>query len=190
MNRNLLFVSTILLLISCSEKVANVDSDQVQIKSVNTVIDPKQQKLESLKSSAPVDLEVLKNLLPEKLMDIKRSHFSVSSSMGYGMAHADYERNNQTGVRVTYYDCSGEAGAGIFESIYWNRLNQSKEDETSTLKTINVAGARAIEKFDKETKVTTFTFLANEKILVIISGRNIDPSTLKDNIQNFQFKSI
>ena len=190
MKRNLLFVSTILLLISCTEKVANKESDQVQIKSVNTVIDPKQQKLESLKFSAPVDLEILKNLLPEKMNDIKRTHYSVSSSLGYGMAHADYEKNSNSGVRVTYYDCSGEAGAGIFESVYWNRLNQSKEDETSTLKTINFAGAKAIEKFDKETKVTTFTFLANEKILVIISGRNIDPSVLKENIQNFQFKSI
>ena len=190
MNRNLLFVSTILLLISCSEKVANKESDQVQIKSVNTTIDPKQQKLESLKSSAPVDLEVLKNLLPEKMNDIKRTHFSVSSSMGYGMAHADYEKNSKTDIRVTYYDCSGEAGAGIFESIYWNRLNQSKEDETSTLKTINLAGAKTIEKFDKDTKVTTFTFLANEKILVIISGRNVDPSSLKETVQKFQFKSI
>ena len=190
MNRNLLFVSTILLLISCSEKAARKESDQVQIKSVNTVSDPKQQKIETLKSSTPVDLEVLKNLLPETMNDIKRTHYSVTSSMGYGMAHADYEKNGKTGVRVTYYDCSGEAGAGIFESIYWNRLNQSKEDETSTLKTINLAGARTIEKFDKETKVTTFTFLANEKILVIISGRNVDPASIKENIQKFQFKSI
>lgn len=188
MNRNLLFVSFILIFYSCSEKAARKESDQVQIKSVNTVADPRQQKIESLKSSAPIDLEVLKNLLPERMNEIKRSHYSVSSSMGYGMAHADYEKNSKTDVRITYYDCSGEAGAGIFESIYLNRLNQSKEDASSTLKTIDLAGAKAIEKFDKETKVTTVTFLANEKILVIVSGRNVEPSSLKENIQKLDLK--
>jgi hypothetical protein len=187
MNRNLLFVSFILLLFSCSEKAARKESEQVQIKSVNTVIDPKQQKIESLKSSAPMDLEVLKNLLPLTMNDIKRSHYSVSNSMGYGLAHADYEKNSKTDIRVTFYDCSGEAGAGIFESVYWNRLNQTKEDETSTLRTIDLSGARALEKFDKDTKVTTITFLVNEKILAVISGRNIDPAVMKDNIAKMEF---
>lgn len=183
MNRNLLFVSTILALFSCSQKSAQKDSDQVQIKSVNTVVDPRQQKLQSLKSSMPVDLGDLQNLLPERMNDIKRTHYSVSNSMGYGMAHADYEKNSKTDIRITLYDCSGEAGAGLFESIYLNRLNQTREDATSILKTIDLPAGKALEKFDKETRVTTISYMVNDQVLAIVSGRNIEPAALKESVQ-------
>jgi hypothetical protein len=188
MNRNLLLPALLFIIISCSEKSEKKAEENAQVKSINTVIDPKVQKLESLKSLTPMDLEELKSFLPDVINGIKRSHYSVSSGLGYGMAHADYEKNNKTDIRVTLYDCAGEPGAGLFESIYWNRLNQVKEDENAVIKTVDISGGKAIQKIEKGTNITTLTYFANNRILVILSGKNVDPAALEENIRAIELK--
>jgi hypothetical protein len=189
MNRNLLLLALLFIISSCSEKSEKKAEDKTQVKSINTVIDPKVQKLETLRSMSPMDLEELKSFLPEEINGIKRSHYSVSSGLGYGMAHADYEKNNKTDIRVTLYDCSGEAGSGLFESIYWNRLNQVKEDENAFISTVDFKGGKAIQKKEKGTDITTFTYLSNNRILVIISGKSVDSSMLEENAINSNLKA-
>jgi hypothetical protein len=188
MNRNLLLLVLLFMFGSCSEKSEKKAEENVQVKSVNTVIDPKVQKLENLRSLTPMDLDQSKNFLPEEINGIKRSHFSVSSGLGYGMAHADYEKNNKSNFRITLYDCSGESGANLFESIYWNRLNQQKEDENAVVKTVDISGGKAIQKTEKGTNITTLTYFANNRLLVIISGKDVDGATLEANTKSLPLK--
>jgi hypothetical protein len=187
MKRNLLLITLFVFFFSCSEKSDKKADEQAQVKSVNTVADPKKQKLERLRSMAAMDLEELKSLLPLEVNGIKRTNLSVSSALGYGMAHADYENKTKTDFRVTLYDCSGATGAGLYESIFLNRLNQPKNNEEVTVKTIDFKGEKAIEKMDGKTKTHTLTFLTNERVLVIVSGRNVDTEAMMESVQKLNF---
>ncbi len=188
MNKKLMLIAMLFYFVSCSEKTEPAKDEQAQVKSVAETIDPKKQKLESLKSMEAIDLEELRNLLPKEINSIKRTNVNLSSSLGYGIARADYEKNSKTNYTVSFYDCSGKEGAKIFSSMYQENLGVEKRDSLFSISTIDLNGGKAIEKIEADTKIHTLTFLANDRILVVISGRNVEPETLKEASRNLNLK--
>ena len=174
-----LLLATAALFASCgNEKTEAPAAPGVQVKAAATPIDPAVQKLETLKAASPLGLDQLSAYLPAKLGDIRRSNISMSSNMGYGMAHADYEKNSRTDVRVTLYDCSGAQGAAIYESIFASKLDKNREDSSGFNKTIDFNGGKAIEQYSTKEKVGTLTFMADERVLAVLTSRNIAPEAL------------
>ena len=114
----------------------------------------------------------------------------MSSDMGYAVAHGDYEKNNKTDMRVTVYDCAGEAGAGIYKATYLNKLKELRENEEGYTKTIDFMGSQAIEHHKKKDKVTTLTYLAGKRILVVVSARDFEPEKVKEAAEKINNKTM
>ncbi|HJW17482.1 MAG TPA: hypothetical protein VJ499_10200 [Flavisolibacter sp.] len=179
-----IFLLLVTFFVACNPSVKTEQisetTNQAKVKSVSTPTDPLVIKMQELGALQPLGLDELAALLPQSLQGIKRSGLSMSNNMGYATAHADYEKNNKTDMRVTLYDCSGTAGLAWFRTSYASRLKNASTNENGYTKTIDLNGAKAIEDYDNKSKVTSITYLSRGRILVNISSRNMDPEVVKE----------
>jgi hypothetical protein len=179
----------ILNLLSCSEdkKVEVKPTPDTQVKSTAQV-DPKTAKLDALKKSTPADLADMQKMLPEEMGGIKRSKFSMTSNLGYATATADYNKNSKTYIHLVMYDCTGDQGSNLFNDSYLTHLDKNEENADGYRKTIDFMGGKAVEHYEGANKITTLSFLANDKILVVVSGKNIPAETLREAAKNLNLK--
>ena len=190
MKRALLILSSALLFSSCSSDNKAEKKEvaaEPQVKSA-VKIDPREQQLEIMKNASTTGLDELQKMLPASLAEIKRSKFSMTSNLGYATAQADYEKNSKTYIHLVLYDCAGAQGADLYNKSFLSDLDKSIDNEAGYTKTIALGSGKAIEKYEAATKVTTISFLANDKILFVLAGKNIPAETLKDAIHNMNVK--
>lgn len=181
MNRALLFLTIALFFLACQseEKKEAPATPEVQVKAAAAVVDPVTARIEELKKTPIMDLDELKRKLPESLNGIKRNSFNMSSTFGYAMAQGDYEKNSKTYVRVMVYDCAGEKGAALYNSSFITKTKLNVENEEGYTKTIELNGNPAIESFEKPANATTLTYLLNNRVLVVMTGRNVSAEDLR-----------
>lgn len=186
MKRVLLIILSIgVVLTACNSdtktvQAKNESANEAKVKSAATPVDPTTQKIEALKKLPLLGLDELAAWLPAELSGIKRSNLTMNSDMGYAVAHADYTKNNKTDMRVTVYDCAGETGSSVYKASYAAKMKTAAEDENGYTKSIDLAGKKAIEHHEKANKITTITYMANDRILVVLSARNIEPEKVRE----------
>jgi hypothetical protein len=173
-----IILTMVVLFVACNPSVKTEQisetTNQAKVKSVvSTPTDPLVVKMQELGSLQPLGLDELAALLPQSLNGIRRSGLTMNNNMGYATAHADYEKNNRTDMRVTLYDCSGTSGLAWFRANYASKLKDGS-------KLIELNGEKAIEEYDNQSKVTSITYLTRGRILVNISSRNMDPEKVKE----------
>jgi hypothetical protein len=189
MNRVLLTCMIVMLtFISCSDKkTAKEPVPEPQVKSVAKV-DPVAEKLEALKKAPPTDLSEMQKMLPDEMAGIKRSKFSMNSNLGYAIVRADYEQSSKN-LHIVMYDCTGEQGSDLYKKSFLSYLDKSDASQEGYIKTIDFMGNKAVERFEAGNKVTTLSFMADDKILVVLSGKNIPAETLKEAAQKLTVKA-
>lgn len=138
-----------------------------------------QKKSEELQKLSPYTLDQMKALLPEELAGAKRSKFSANSAMGAAYAEGEYPINDSTDLELKIFDCAGQAGAGIYSMQYLGMMNFQSESDNEYTKTIDFKGGKAVEHHDKNSNRSTLTYLAGERLLVTLEGRNTGVDMLK-----------
>ncbi|MGZ3898608.1 MAG: hypothetical protein ACXVM0_16750 [Flavisolibacter sp.] len=179
----LIFLAASASLMACNshQTVKKQESaNEARVKSAAITVDPVTLKKDSLKKRPAAGLDELSAWLPEELNGIKRSNLTMSSNMGYAVAHADYDRNSKTNMRVTVYDCAGVAGADLYQTLYLNKMKEVQETAEAYTRVIDFSGGKAIEHFEKPNRITTLTYMANDHTLAVVSARNFDPETVKE----------
>ena len=164
-----------------------VTTTSMNLNAMEATADDVNQKMEDLKKLTPLNAEQLKALLPETLNGIQRSSFNTNSMMGFGVAEANYEQDDKD-LKLAIYDCAGEAGAGIFALSYTTQMNMQSESDNGYTRTLDFKGAKAIEAYEKNNNQASFTYIVNDRLMVVLTGRNIDNATLKQLAQNLTFK--
>jgi hypothetical protein len=162
--------------------------DMNNLKKMSEGTDEMTKKTEELKKLTPLSLDQLKTLLPETLNGIKRTDYNANSSMGYAMVDGEYKKDDTTNLKVMLYDCAGEAGAGMYTLTYWSAMNFQQESEKEYTKTIDFKGAKAIENFKKDQNESSLTYFSNDRLLVVLNGRNMGPDALKQAAQSLDIK--
>lgn len=150
--------------------------------------DEMNKKMEELKKLTPLTLDQLKALLPEELNGMKRKEFNTSSALGYAFGQAKYEKDDTTQIDLTVYDCAGEAGAGIYGLNYWTKMNMQSESSNGYTKTIDLNGAKAVESYEKGNNIYTLTYTSNDRLLVVLTGRNMSADALRTVAKNLNLK--
>ena len=184
MKKLLLLVLSASLLAACNSDDKTVQksetANEAKVKSAATPVDPVAEKIAALKALPSIGLDELSAWLPSQLNDIKRGNLTMSSNMGYAVAHADYDKNNKTNMRVTAYDCAGDNGADLYQTIYLKKMKDVQESEDGYTKAIDFMGGKAVEHYEKQNKITTLTYMANNRILVVVSARNFEPEQVRE----------
>ena len=175
------------LLLACNNNkkpgVTVTSEDGKTTTTINTsdlaqASDAFQKKTEELQKLAPYTLDQMKAMLPEELAGAKRSKFSAHSAMGTAFAEADY-KNENTDVELKIFDCAGQAGAGIYNMQYLGMMNFESESDNEYTKSIEFKGGKAIEHLDKRSNRATLTYVAGDRLLVILEGKNTGIDILK-----------
>ena len=181
MNRVVLFLFLTFALLACKGDEKKAPSEPVvQVKAATTEpVDPVKAKMDELKKMPVMDLDQLRKMMPEALNGIKRSSFSMSSNLGHGEDKGDYEKNSKTYIRVALYDCSGPSGADIYHTSYLLKTKLNIENEEGYTKTVNMNGKQAIESYEKPANAITLTYMHNDRVLVVLTGRNISVEDMK-----------
>ncbi|MGK2864840.1 MAG: hypothetical protein ACSLE0_23110 [Chitinophagaceae bacterium] len=143
------------------------------------VADDFQKKTEELQKLSPYTLDQMKALLPDELVGAKRSKFSANSAMGAAYAEGDYPINDSTQLELKLFDCAGQAGAGIYSMQYLGMMNFQSESDEEYTKTIEFNGGKAVEHLNKSNNRSTLTYLAGDRLLVTLEGRNTGIDLLK-----------
>jgi len=184
MKKLLLLVLSASLLAACNSDDKTVQksetANEAKVKSAATPVNPVAEKIAALKALPSIGLDGLSAWLPSQLNDIKRGNLTMSSNMGYAVAHADYDKNNKTNMRVTAYDCAGDNGADLYQTIYLKKMKDVQESEDGYTKAIDFMGGKAVEHYEKQNKITTLTYMANNRILVVVSARNFEPEQVRE----------
>jgi len=148
------------------------------------------QKMEDLKKLTPLTLDQLKALLPEEISGIKRSSFNANSTMGFSVAEAEYQKDEDADIKLVIYDCAGEAGAGIFGLSYWTKMNMQSESSDGYVKSVDFNGTKAVETYQKGNNETALTYVVNDRLMVVITGRNVDKDAIRQVAQDLNLKTL
>jgi hypothetical protein len=118
-------------------------------------------------------------MLPEILMEAKKTSSSASTAMGAGSAQGDYELNDSTKFSLNIYDCAGSAGAGIYSMQYMSMFNFQQDNDEEYTKTIDFNGGKAFEHCEKATNDCTLSYFSGGRFLVTLEGDHVGAATLK-----------
>ena len=160
----------------------------IQPNELAKVSDDFQKKTEELQKLSPYTLDQMKALLPEELAGAKRSKFSANSAMGAAYAEGEYPINDSTNLELKIFDCAGQAGAGIYSMQYLGMMNFQSESDDEYTKTSEFNGGRAVEHHNKKNNRSTLTYLAGDRLLVTLEGRNTGIDLLKKVAGNLSLK--
>ena len=160
----------------------------VDTKSMNQAADALQKKADELQKLSPYTLDQMKAFLPEELAGAKRSKFSANSAMGAAYAEGSYPVNDSTDIELKLFDCAGQAGAGIYSMQYLGMMNFQSESDEEYTKTIDFNGNRAIEHARKDNSNASLSWLAADRLLVTLEGRNTGMDMLKKAAGSLNFK--
>lgn len=152
----------------------------VNLTGMESTADEMTQKMEELKKLTPLTLDQLKALLPETINGVKRSSFNANSTMGFAMAEAEYRKEeDDRELKLAVFDCAGEAGSGIYGMSYWTKMNMQQESDDGYVKTVSFNGDKAVETYQKGSNETTLTYVAANRLLVTLTGHNMDINEVK-----------
>ena len=160
----------------------------IQPNDLAKVSDDFQKKTEELQKLSPYTLDQMKALLPEELAGTKRSKFSANSAMGAAYAEGEYPINDSANLELKIFDCAGQAGAGIYSMQYLGMMNFQSESDDEYTKTSEFNGGRAVEHHNKKNNRSTLTYLAGDRLLVTLEGRNTGIDLLKKVAGNLSLK--
>jgi hypothetical protein len=174
-----------LLFTACKGKgttFTSEDGDQVTVdlSEVQNTADEMTKKMEELKKLAPLTVEQIKVMLPDELLGMKRSSFNATTAMGFATGDAEYTKDDTTSLRLTVWDCAGEAGSSFYALNYWTKMSMESQNDDGYTKTVDFMGGKAVEDYKKYNEAYTLTFTSNERLMVTIAGQHVPLSTLKD----------
>lgn len=138
-----------------------------------------QEKTEALQTLVPYTLDQLKAMLPASLQGAMLQSSSANAALGAPFASGEYALNDSTGFRLEFFDCAGQAGAGIYNRQFLAAMDFQPGNADEYSKVVDFNGAKAIEHMDNANQLAAFTFLAADRFLVTLEGKNMDMEFLK-----------
>lgn len=157
-------------------------------------IESLQKKLQEME---PISRETLREVLPERLLGLKRSKLKLGEGqmldINNGSAdYADEAAGKELSLSIT--DGAGETGSAlILTSLYALSMDVEEETETGFKRTGELEGYRA--SFEQSADYdgnpeSEITFLVEDRFLVSLKGKNMDVETLKGAVSEISLDKL
>ncbi|WP_439556063.1 hypothetical protein [Dyadobacter sp.] len=180
-----LLLSASLILVGCKGKdnaTDEADSAGTASGALQALTD-KAKAIGNGKTVDPVDFRKLKDLLPGKLLGLKRIESSgeKSGAMGFTVstAQASY-KDGDASLDVEIVDTGGIAGVSTVALATWAMADIDKETATGYEKTTALEGYKAFEKYDTQSKSGEINILVADRFVVNVEGNNLTIDQLKE----------
>lgn len=176
----LIIIITLFLLFACNnDKKKDKDNPGATTEASKEEASELQKKLDTLQQLTPYSPEQMESMIPAILDDDTAMHISGRNNMGTGYASADYKISDSTSLELGVFDCAGNAGAGIYNAQFAGLMDSNIDTETEYTKIIDFKGGKAIEHGDKRWNNSSLIYIANDRLLVTMEGKNISTEELK-----------
>ncbi len=193
MNTKLLsIIACLALLYSCGNSKEKSDLNKAidgfsNLKKIADEAEKMEEETDKLLKTPLISKELLKNLFPESLIDLRRTEFSIGNAIFPDLATADatYKNENER-IKVTILDGAGETGSAL---INMQKLNmavdfEKENDRGGYSKSININGLKAIEEVMKDNygniEFTELKTIVNNRFLITLEGKNVSIKKLKE----------
>lgn len=136
-----------------------------------------------LKAEKPVNFRKLKAFLPESVSGLERKSATGESTGAAGFtiskAVGKYQGADKASAQIEIMDAAAAGGLGMMGMAYWSMAEIDKETENGFERTFTFKGGKAYEKYNSKTQRGEINFIAGERMIVTVSGRNISTEQLK-----------
>jgi hypothetical protein len=109
--------------------------------------------------------------------------------MGAATCNATYKSEDGKELKLSIFDCAGEAGAGIYSMRYWTLWNFQQEDDNGYQKTVDFNGGKAIEKYTKYNEEYGLTYMSGDRFLVNVEGEKTGLEAVKQAAGSLNIKA-
>lgn len=167
-----------------------------QPKNMQEAMKMAQKQIENLqgenKNVTPVNFRKLKELLPERLLDLPRTKHTGESAGAMGMkvssAEAEY-RDGDKRLTVKLIDAGG-IGMATMGMAAWTTIDLDREDDNGFERTSNWKNFKAYEKCRTADKFCTLKLYSEQGIMAELDGYGYSISDLKGAAQKLEINSI
>jgi hypothetical protein len=151
----------------------------VDVSGMQDAAEEMNAKMEELKKLTPLTTEQIKAMLPEELLGMKRSSFNATTAMGFATGDAEYTKDDTVSIRLTIWDCAGEAGSSFYALNYWTKMSMESQNDDGYTKTVDFMGGKAVEDYKIYNEAYSLTYTSNERLMVTIAGNHVSLSDLQ-----------
>ena len=191
MKKIILIASTAIIFITAcknnNSKESNSQDNKEKVSTDTNNNEGSGQDIEKIKQQlmklTPMSLDQIKALIPETLMNYKKTKFEAAMSSGIGTTTAEYHPNDTTTITLNIYDCAGAAGADIYDTQFTGLVMNVQQGST---KNIDIKGAKGFEHC--ENNDCTITWFSGDRFIVTLLGDNTGSDMLKQAAQEINIK--
>ncbi|MEO8403894.1 MAG: hypothetical protein ABI480_04850 [Chitinophagaceae bacterium] len=186
---SLLLLATVFLLSACNnDKKTDKSTTAASATDTKEEVSEVQKKLDALQLLTPYTDDEMRAMVPVQIGNDSATDISVHNSMGTGYASASYKLSDSTAVELSIFDCGGNAGSGIYNAQYAGLLNSESGDDEEYTKIISFKAGKAIEHADKRRNNSSLAFIAKDRLLVTLEGKNVGADELRKMGGKISFK--
>ncbi len=156
-----------------------------------------EEENDQLLKATPISNEDLKTLLPESLIGLTRSKFSVGNQFMADVAMGEAEYKNEDGhmISLSIIDGAGETGSAM---ITLSRMGFARDFEEQTdrgyRKSTSINGYKGVEEVEKDDyndfTTSKIDFIVSNRFVVSLEGENISLDQLKSAVNELDTKAL
>jgi hypothetical protein len=139
-----------------------------------------------------VDFRLLKELLPETLIGMKRVGHTGErgGALGFSLsqAQASYEKDNSR-LEVNITDVGG-MNLALAALASWATLELDRETESGYERTVTIDGAKAFERYDRDSKEGELSMLVDNRFIVTVRGDNLPEADFRRALREINLKKL
>ena len=151
-----------------------------------------QKNVDKLSEVIPVSKETIKGWMPEKLGDLKRTEFNISSQMGISVFKLTFKGDDEKKINITISDGAGNGAAIVSMFIMMQNMEIDKEDESGYERTQTFDGQRTLIKYQSSGNYekTTLQCLINQRFGIEANAWKMTPEELWQYIKQLDIEKL
>ena len=139
-----------------------------------------------------IDFRELKALLPQRLLGMERTAHEGEKAGAMGIvvsnAEAEYEDGDRR-LQVKIVDTGGIMGAAMGMAA-WAKVEVDRETQDGYERTTTIDGHKAFESYQTDTGTGELNLLIDERIVVSLEGRNLEPAALRTALEQLDLEEL
>lgn len=178
------------------EEPTAFDSMQEAARGLESMAEEMERRAEEAPAD-PVDFQVLKELLPERLAGFTRTESSGSRRRmgeGFGVSEAEAAYADESGSETLEVEIVDLAGAGPFGMMagFGLGLAAEYEEETDTgyRRSREIRGHRGYEEYDSEDGDGEMAVLVADRFMVKVEGSDVEMNVIEQAITSIDLGAL